>query len=259
MSVSKLNNYNYIVNQFWSGNPGLDMELDIIKWQKENKGKLISIGSVNSSHFQQNHEIELNMKYASLLGYKGEIPSQWVAGLKWRGLKGKTVGIHAGCYGGVWEKKQWPHFEELITQLKLNGFTIYLFGSKKEGLNILPDAVCLYDYTDLPLDQTCDFISICDYFIANDSGLMHIADAIGVPTIAIFGPTLPVKNRPVGEYSLTLQATEGAYDSCVPCLYTPLFQECKYQKCLENITAEFVFEQFEKHRSELNDCHKTRS
>lgn len=238
-----LSKYDQIVNTQWSGMPEVES----------------SIGLVNNPN---RHEIENYMHAAHKLGYKGEVPEQWVGNWKWRGsVQGKRVGIHSGCFGGDWEKKRWNGFFDLITDLLEKGYSVYNLGIEAEEIalfdpynptidfdpNDYHDMAGLYD---LPgtIKQMCK----CDYFIANDSGLMHIADALGIPTIAIFGPTLVTKNRPVGKNSLTIQASKGWKDDCIPCQYTPNFKYCQSNECLKNISAEFVFEQFINLRKELN-------
>lgn len=57
-------------------------------------------------------------------------------------------------------------------------------------------------------------ISQCRLFISNDSGLMHVAGALNIPTIAIFGSTNPVNTAPVGNRSVIVRQEV----SCSPCL-----------------------------------------
>lgn len=56
-------------------------------------------------------------------------------------------------------------------------------------------AKCL---TDLSLTQVLELLSCADAFLGNDSGITHLAAALGVKTLAIFGPTNPDIYRPVG-------------------------------------------------------------
>ncbi|MHC4565447.1 MAG: glycosyltransferase family 9 protein, partial [Planctomycetota bacterium] len=56
-------------------------------------------------------------------------------------------------------------------------------------------APCL---TDLSLTEVVGLLSCADAFVGNDSGITHLAGAMGVRTAAIFGPTNPAIYRPVG-------------------------------------------------------------
>ena len=64
------------------------------------------------------------------------------------------------------------------------------------------------------LKEAITLISRCSLFISNDSGLMHVAGALGVPTVAIFGSTNPVTTSPVGERSVVIHHDVD----CSPCL-----------------------------------------
>jgi len=64
------------------------------------------------------------------------------------------------------------------------------------------------------LQETIYLISQCRLFISNDSGLMHVAGALNVPTIAIFGSTNPVTTSPAGERTILVRQPT----SCSPCL-----------------------------------------
>jgi heptosyltransferase-2 len=57
-------------------------------------------------------------------------------------------------------------------------------------------------------------ISRCSFFVTNDSGLMHIAAALNVPTVAIFGPTDPVATGPQGPKTRIVRHETA----CAPCL-----------------------------------------
>lgn len=64
------------------------------------------------------------------------------------------------------------------------------------------------------LKEAIALIVSCDLFISNDSGLMHIAGALGVPTVAIFGSTNPAATSPIGKNSVVVHHDV----SCGPCL-----------------------------------------
>lgn len=66
----------------------------------------------------------------------------------------------------------------------------------------------------LRLRQVANLLERADLFITNDSGPMHLASAVGTPTLAIFGPTDP---RLTGPYGNTHRIVQSSLP-CVPCL-----------------------------------------
>ncbi|HOO91149.1 MAG TPA: lipopolysaccharide heptosyltransferase II [Syntrophales bacterium] len=64
------------------------------------------------------------------------------------------------------------------------------------------------------LNEVIGLIRKCDLFISNDSGLMHLAGALDIPLIAIFGSTNPATTSPVGERSIVIHKDVP----CSPCL-----------------------------------------
>ncbi|MCE5262689.1 MAG: lipopolysaccharide heptosyltransferase II [Deltaproteobacteria bacterium] len=84
------------------------------------------------------------------------------------------------------------------------------------------------------LKEAISLISRCALFISNDSGLMHVAGALGVPTVAIFGSTDPVATSPVGERSVVIHHDVP----CSPCLKPVCPTDFR---CMELIGAEEVY------------------
>jgi ADP-heptose:LPS heptosyltransferase len=97
--------------------------------------------------------------------------------------------------GANWETKRWPaeRFGELATRALARGLQVVIVGSSSERdlgrrmVEVEPRAVDLTG--GLPLRPLGGFISRCAAFVANDSGPMHMARALGVPTLAFFGST----------------------------------------------------------------------
>jgi heptosyltransferase-2 len=77
-------------------------------------------------------------------------------------------------------------------------------------------------------------LSLCHGFAGNDSGCMHLAGALGVPTVAIFGSTNPARTGPVGPYCRVIY--RGL--ECSPCLE----RTCRFghYNCLRDIQAHEV-------------------
>jgi heptosyltransferase-2 len=85
------------------------------------------------------------------------------------------------------------------------------------------------------LGDAIALIARCDLFITNDSGLMHVAGALGVPTVAIFGSTNPRTTYPLGERTVLVRRPVD----CSPCLR----QECPTDfRCMDLVTVDEVLE-----------------
>ncbi|MBM3298156.1 MAG: lipopolysaccharide heptosyltransferase II [Candidatus Aminicenantes bacterium] len=77
-------------------------------------------------------------------------------------------------------------------------------------------------------------LSRASLVVSNDSGAMHLANALRVPVTAVFGPTDPAATRPYHQPSVVLKKDVA----CWPCLY----RECPYDhRCLTSITPEEVY------------------
>ena len=59
--------------------------------------------------------------------------------------------------------------------------------------------------TDLPLSDVLAILSCSRAFLGNDSGITHLAAALGIRTVAVFGPTDPAIYRPIGSAVTILQ------------------------------------------------------
>lgn len=85
------------------------------------------------------------------------------------------------------------------------------------------------------LKEVIAVMARCSLFVSNDSGLMHVAGALNIPTVAIFGSTNPVTTSPVGDRSVVIY--KGA--SCSPCLKVTCPTDFR---CMELISVEEVYE-----------------
>jgi heptosyltransferase II len=85
------------------------------------------------------------------------------------------------------------------------------------------------------LRELVALISLGRLFVTNDTGPMHVADALGIPILAIFGPTDPVATGPGRARSAILKKDVP----CWPCLY----RKCPYDhRCMTGIGPEEAFE-----------------
>ena len=88
------------------------------------------------------------------------------------------------------------------------------------------------------LKQLVGVVARCAAFVSNDSGAMHIAAAVGTPTVALHGPTNPHKWGPVGDNHVVIQSPIP----CSPCLDLGFDYGCSTHPCMGMITVESVYE-----------------
>jgi ADP-heptose:LPS heptosyltransferase len=113
------------------------------------------------------------------------------------------------------QEKTWPaeRFAALAAALRAGpcaGWRIALFGGPgddtKAGslLDAFPDALKVFGEPDLLTVAAA--LKNCAAFIGNDSGLAHLSAAVGLPTLALFGPSDPIRYAPFGDKARFLQA-----------------------------------------------------
>lgn len=85
-------------------------------------------------------------------------------------------------------------------------------------IEALPPERCIALFGQLPLLGVAACLSRAAFYLGNDSGLMHLAAAAGVPTLGLFGPTRENHYAPVGRFCATVR-TDIAYDH----LFSPGF------------------------------------
>jgi heptosyltransferase II len=146
--------------------------------------------------------------------------------------------------------KRWParHFSELAARLDL---PVLLLGSGKEAalceeiaapVNAAQAGKCLNFAGKTSLVQALCLIAACKSTISNDSGLMHVAAAFGVPQVAIFGSSSPLHTPPLSDKASVLWLKADAdYQpplDCAPCFE----RECPlgHTRCLNDIGADRV-------------------
>ncbi len=88
----------------------------------------------------------------------------------------------------------------------------------------------------LSLRQSMALYSRMQLAVCVDSGPAHLASATGVPTVALFGPTDPVRWRPYGP------AHAAVFDQSLPCRPCHYNKTCQDRECLTRLSPDFVFE-----------------
>ncbi|MBR0572997.1 MULTISPECIES: lipopolysaccharide heptosyltransferase II [Pasteurellaceae] len=130
----------------------------------------------------------------------------------------ETIGFCPGAEFGP--AKRWPHYHyaKLAQLLIEKGYSISIFGSAKDNavgeeirttLTEEQQRYCINLAGQTNLNQAVDLISTCRAVVSNDSGLMHIAAALGKPLVALYGPTSPQYTPPLSEKVKIIRLIEG--------------------------------------------------
>jgi ADP-heptose:LPS heptosyltransferase len=161
------------------------------------------------------------------------------------GLDGKDVtGMHVTSFPDMTYKRwEGSRFREVATQiLESPNAGVIVFGTADERdyiEQVVGDqrdriTVC----TDAPFEAVAALVAQCSSFISNDSGLMHLAVCVGVPTLGLFGPTNPVRTRPWGARHRIVQPDHP----CTACYRypfgpSPALENCIVRSCLESLSV----------------------
>lgn len=172
------------------------------------------------------------------------------------GLAGPAEPVIAVCPGGgnnpgsFEPVKRWGavRYAELIRMIQKEvRANVVLVGSRDEA-PLLSDireraggrAPC---FTNLDLRGAASLLAAASLVVGNDSGLLHIASAVGRPTLTIFGPTSPSHTRPLGPLARTVYKRVP----CSPCDITKRDHKhpvvCSTLTCMKSIEPETVMAQ----------------
>lgn len=156
--------------------------------------------------------------------------------------KQKIIGI---CPGSKHFTKRYPteNFKILIQKLTERNFVVAIFGGKDDyeackELEIYPSVKNFQNDNDLI--ETAALMKKCSVIITNDSGLMHLASLLQIPTVAIFGSTVREFGFfPIFEKSIII---ENENLKCRPCSHIGK-NECpkKHFKCMNEIEPNLIF------------------
>jgi heptosyltransferase-2 len=146
--------------------------------------------------------------------------------------------------GSVWATKRWPYYPELARALAESGRIVIVGGPgdralAKEIVATVPNAV---DATgELPLLASAELIGRCAVIVTNDSAPLHLASAMGTPTVAIFGPTVPEFGfGPLAPVKVVLGHESLA---CRPChRHGPKRCPLTHFRCMRELSVEAVAE-----------------
>ncbi|MHB0870872.1 MAG: glycosyltransferase family 9 protein [Chloroflexota bacterium] len=151
----------------------------------------------------------------------------------------QVVALHPGS-GGDW--KRWPveRFAQVADRLADAGLAVVAIQGPADSVVVghLLEAV----QGDPPLvaagldaEELAAFLALASSYLGNDSGVTHLAAAVGIPTVAVFGPTDPAVWGPRGPRVVVLRGEQR----CSPC-GRERAAECRDRACLEAVSVERV-------------------
>ncbi|MBH5368833.1 lipopolysaccharide heptosyltransferase II [Bradyrhizobium glycinis] len=168
------------------------------------------------------------------------VPAEEIA--RWREANGLGAGAAVALApGSVGVSKRWTYYPEAARLLVERGLEVWVVGGPAEkGLAqeiVAAGRPGVRDLTGTDLRNGVLAMAAASVAISNDSGLMHIAAALGTPTMGIFGPTSPYLWAPLNGLAATMVQDKEALP-CQPCQSTV----CKVNdhRCMRNIAASEV-------------------
>ncbi len=216
-------------------------------WKVKGGGLFLNRTLEHTKPLGQMHEAQYNMLFLPFLGInKWSRPVPILKPVNARKGKAVMVAVHMGA---SCPSKRWPlqRFAEVIKGLLRRKLEVVLIGgpdekkSAEEVLSKLGDDARILNKTGVSLSETIEILSQCDIIVSNDSGPVHIAAALGLGVVVIFGrndPGLsPQRWGPLSNNKFVLHKAQ-----CEVCLA----HRCKKGfECLKNITVDDVLDAFD--------------
>jgi lipopolysaccharide heptosyltransferase II len=174
----------------------------------------------------------------------GEVTA-WRQRLGFTALQTRGIALAPGAVG---LSKRWPagHYADLARRLTAQGDTVWVIGGPAEGPIAAEittaDPANVRDLTGPDLRNAILALAAADLAISNDSGLLHVAAAIGTPTIGIFGPTSPWHWAPLNPLAAVVETTSKL--PCRPC-HRP---RCRlgHHRCMRDIPVERIMDEVQR-------------
>jgi heptosyltransferase-2 len=161
---------------------------------------------------------------------------------KWRArmnlpASGQPVAVLAP--GAVGPSKRWPAYGALAARLAELGLAVWVVGGPDErplAAEIACRAPQTRDLTGADLRNAVLALAAATVAVSNDSGLLHVAAAIGTPSIGIFGPTSPWHWAPLNPLAAVIETKTDV--PCRPC-HKPTCR-LQHHRCMRDISMQHV-------------------
>jgi ADP-heptose:LPS heptosyltransferase len=154
------------------------------------------------------------------------------------GLAGSTLVIAPGCKTGEMAAKRWPYFPELAEEFE----DVAVVGTaddlrRNDGTPMEFPRHAQWFVDRLTLRETAELLAAAGAVVGNDSGLSHVAAAVGTPTVMLFGPT---PHLSLGQLPPNVKVLRTGL-ACEPCWFGSRLHACAAQiHCLNQLTVETV-------------------
>lgn len=153
-------------------------------------------------------------------------------------LSRPVIAIHPGTSAKTSYKRWMPvRYSRLADRLigELGSSVIFTWGPQEfdlvEGIRREMERESILGPRTESLTQLAEVFRRSDVYIGGDTGPMHVASLMGVPVVAIYGPTDPVVNEPFGPHKKVISEV-----GCNPCRK----RSCKELNCLKEVTVDDV-------------------
>jgi heptosyltransferase-2 len=191
------------------------------------------------------HQVENNLKLLDLMGIaRPESPAPYLPAPPVEKTAPGSFLLHPGCDPRN-SYKRWPagKFSDLAGKLLNSGRRVsVILGPGEEDLSNFFMRLTRNDnfslYSGRSLAQTVGIINGHEFFINTDSGLGHIAGALGKKTVTIFGPADPKKSRVYSKRAVTVIRSDGL--DCMPCVRPGGRYGCDEKRCLSLLQADDI-------------------
>lgn len=195
-------------------------------------------------NFYQHAVVRMRSLFALALGYDYSSEPEFVIQRSevTKDIQPYLVFLH----GTTWASKQWPetYWAELARRATEAGYRVKISGASQEEVARAQRIGKVSDAVDvmprLSIKAMAELLAGAKSVVSVDTGFGHLAAAMGIPTVSIYGSTNPDYTGALGKHSILLKADF----SCSPCLK----RECAYQEpsavkpaCYETVPPEMVW------------------
>jgi len=144
--------------------------------------------------------------------------------------------------GGNWNLKRWPaeKFALLARRFEKEGTAVLICGTPKEkstadAVVVASSGAAVSICGKTKIGELAALMRLASVVVSNDSGPLHLASAVGVPCVGVFGPTAPEETGPHSKGSVRVAFKK------VGCVTPCYFEVCSNQLCMDALGFEDIW------------------